>query len=212
MSFEPEDRIGASELRQWLYCPRVVWYGRQFGDHRPTSAMMRVGIDEEAERRRLESRRTFAGYGIEAVARHHQVRVWSERLALSGLVDTLLQLSRVSLEEAVANRQDPKEQIFVPVEFKTTTRADQRENLVQLVAYALCLEEMTRTPVRFGFLVLLPDEEVFRQTIGHPIRRTVEQIASDARTGLAGTELPEPTPHRGKCRQCEFRRFCNDVW
>lgn len=212
MSIEPEDRIGASELRQWLYCPRVVWYGRQFGDHRPTSAMMRVGIDEEAERRRLEARRTFAGYDIEAVARFNQVYVWSERLKITGIVDAFLQLRDMTLQQAIENPGTVVDQIFVPVEFKTTMRADQRENLVQLGAYALCLEEMTRTPVRFGFLVLLPQEEVIRQPIVPTLRKTVAKIAGVALNGLSAQGLPEPTPDRGKCRQCEFRRFCNDVW
>ncbi len=211
-TYAPESTINISEIRQWLYCPRVVWFGRELGDHRPTSAMMRVGIDEEAERRRLEARRTFSQYGIEALARRNQVPVWSERLRLRGLVDTLLELSATTLEQATSSKVGGKEQLFVPVEFKATMRREQRANTVQLATYGLCIEEMTATPVKYGFLVLLPSEEVIKQPLTSGIRKSVQQISSTIKAALEGTELPRPTPHRGKCQCCEFRRFCNDVW
>lgn len=211
--YESRDTVAVSELRQWLYCPRVVWYGRQFGALRPTTAMMKVGIDEEAERRQREVRRTFAGYGLPAVARRSRLPVWSESLGLRGMVDTLLELTPVTLEAACeVPSLDGSQQSFVPVEFKTTMRRDQRYNLTQLTAYALCIEEMTRTPVTFAFLVLLPSEKVARREILPGDRRRIAALVEDVRDGLAATALPEATAHRGRCLACEFRRFCNDVW
>jgi CRISPR-associated exonuclease Cas4 len=28
---------------------------------------------------------------------------------------------------------------------------------------------------------------------------------------IAREAMPEPTPWRERCKECEFRRFCNDV-
>jgi CRISPR-associated exonuclease Cas4 len=174
--------------------------------------MMQIGIDEEAERRRLEARRTFDQYGIEAVSRRNQVPVSSDRLGMRGMVDTLLELSTISLEAAAQEPIPTVEQLFVPVEFKTTTRSDQRYNTIQLATYSICIEEMTNSPVEYAFLVLLPDEEVIRQSIGPHIRRSVEDLVAQVREGLDGDELPAPPLHKGRCQSCEFRRFCNDVW
>ena len=40
------------------------------------------------------------------------------------------------------------------------------------------------------------------------VLRTLETIR--AMIGREG--MPGPTPVRARCRDCEFRRYCNDVW
>lgn len=215
-AYDPNDNVSVSELRQWMYCPRVVWYGRLMGDSRPTTGAMKVGREAEAERQRLEERRTFAQYGLEACNKRFQVPVVSEKLGLSGRIDCLIELTPVSFEDAIVGirplgckQNDP---MFAPVEYKWTYRADQRQNTVQLSAYAMLIESLTGVPVPVGFLVLLPEEEAVRVEIGPGVRRAVKRTLDEAREGLGAPELPEPTLHRGKCQDCEFRRFCNDVW
>ncbi|MCZ7581416.1 MAG: CRISPR-associated protein Cas4 [Fimbriimonadaceae bacterium] len=215
-AYQPRDTVSVSELRQWMYCPRVVWYGRSMGDYRPTTGAMKVGIEAEAERQRLEERRSFAQYGLEACNKRFQVPVASEALGLSGRIDCLIELTPVSLEDAQVGVRplnwkvgDP---MFVPVEYKWTSRADQRQNTIQLAAYGMILESLTGTPVPLGFIALLPEEEVVRVELVPRVRRAVKCTLDEAREGLSAPELPWPTLHRGKCQDCEFRRFCNDVW
>jgi CRISPR-associated exonuclease Cas4 len=214
--YDPRDIVSVSELRQWMYCPRVVWYGRSMGDYRPTTGAMRVGIDAEAERQRLEGRRTFAQYGLEASTKRFQVAVTSDALGLSGRIDCLIELTNVPLERAMQGERpagwSDGHPLFVPVEYKWTHTASQRQNALQLTAYALILEEMTGTVVPFGFLVHLPEERAIRMSLSAGLRRTVKHVVTEVRGGLRSPDLPEPTPHRGKCQSCEFRRFCNDVW
>lgn len=207
MSYEADDILYVSELRQWLYCPRVTWYGRMYGDRRALSGLMKVGIEEEAERERLEDRRTFAAYGIEAVGRRYQVPVASERLGLRGAVDMIIETTALTWEES-AEGGTP----FIPVEVKTTVSPFGRPPMIQLCTYALMIEEMKDCEVPFGFLVTRPAEEVTRVEFTHDLRRSVEYLVEDVRSGLCGFELPPPTPSMGKCINCEFRRVCNDRW
>ena len=210
------DIVSVSELRQWSYCPRVVWYGRSMGDYRPTSGAMKAGIDAEAERQRLETRRGFSQYGITAVDKRFQFSVRSDSLGLAGRIDCLIETTDVTFEEAQAglrpnewNWDDP---LFVPVEYKTTFRVQQKHNVMQLAAYARMLESLTGTAVPFGFIVMLPEEEVLKIEISSEIKRSLDFLIEEVQRGLVSDELPRPTPHSGKCQNCEFRRFCNDVW
>lgn len=215
-AYEPDEQISVSELRQWLYCARVVWYGRSMGAYRPTTGAMRVGIDAEAERERLEERRTFSQYGIDACNKRFQVLVASERMGLVGRIDCLIELTGVSLERAAAGVRPPgwdeREPLFVPVEYKWTFNPNQQQNNLQLAAYGMILEEFTNSVVPYGFIVLLPEEMALRVNLDSGVRRVVARTLDAVRAGLSTPELPSPTPHRGKCQSCEFRRFCNDVW
>lgn len=173
-------------------------------------------MEAEAERERLEERRTFHQYGIDACNKRFQTLLTSETLGLAGRIDCLIELTRVSAEEAAAGVRPPnwndREPLFAPVEYKWTHSADQRQNNLQLAAYAIILEELTNSVVPFGFIVLLPEERAVRVSLDSGIRRIVERTLVEVREGLAAPELPPPTPHQGKCQSCEFRRFCNDVW
>jgi CRISPR-associated exonuclease Cas4 len=177
---------------------------------------MRAGIDAEAERQRLEERRTFHQYALEACSKRFQVPVASQRLGLAGRVDCLFELTEVTLEHAAGGVRpagwEADRPLFVPVEYKTTFRTDRKENVLQLMAYAAILEDLTGTPVPFGFLVFLPEEEVVRVDLGPGLRKTLGVLVDEVRAGLGDAELPPPTPFRGRCVDCEFRRFCNDVF
>jgi len=186
------------------------------GAYRPTSNAMKAGIEAEAERQRLEDRRSFAQYGIVGHRKRFQVPVVSATLGLAGRIDCLLELTEVSLEDACEGVRPRNWQegdpLFVPVEYKSTFRRDQRGNSLQLAAYARLIEEMTHSPVDRGFIVMLPEEEVVEVPLGRGLRQSFDLVLDEVRAGLDGSELPPATPHRGRCQACEFRRFCNDVW
>lgn len=135
----------------------------------------------------------------------------SAALGLSGRIDCLIALTTNSFQDACGNPPDNRPDWFVPVEYKSTFDANQRHNILQLAAYAMMVEEMTATFVPFAFIVLLPQEEAVRIEIGPGIKRQVAALVQTVRAGIMADDLPDPTPHRGKCVECEFRQFCNDV-
>jgi CRISPR-associated exonuclease Cas4 len=173
---------------------------------------MKVGIEEEEDQRVLEKRRTFARFGIKTGRRRFQLPIASEELELSGMVDVLLELGERSFEEAVAQGTSTGEIEFIPVEWKASGKPIQRHQLLQIAGYAMMIEEAVGTSVPFGFFVSLPSERVKKVEIGKALRAQVLEVHRQVMAGLGGEEMPAPTPHRGKCASCEFRRFCNDVW
>ncbi|MER3462744.1 MAG: CRISPR-associated protein Cas4 [Armatimonadota bacterium] len=188
--------IRASDLRQWLYCPRIVYYGYMMEGFRPvTPAMVQGRAVHEADVAR-ERRRGFRFYGLEGARREFRPRLRSEALGLTGIPDLVL----VTDEESV------------PVEMKVTERQPGPGVLLQLAAYALLLDESDWPPTRRGFVRNLPSRATFQLVLGGRERRAALEALEAVREMLARDMYPEPTPVRARCRSCEYRVLCPDVW
>jgi len=173
---------------------------------------MQEGQEAEQRAAELEARRNFNRYEIQATRRRFDVHLQSEALRMSGVVDLVLELSDRTLEEALDRRQQTETMLFCPVEFKRSGRPIQDHQIAQLTAYMLLLEDLTAAPVHFGFIVSLPSGYVKRVEKSPDAVNQVTQTRRGILAMLRNNEIPPPTPHRAKCADCEFKRFCNDVW
>ena len=200
---EPVSRLelSVSDVRQWVYCPRIVHFRLCQPVKRPVTYKMEEGKLQHQRIEELERRRTLRSYGLRdderegRVERHFRVRLRSERLGLAGVVDLVL----VAAQEVI------------PVEYKHSESPLGLNHKYQLVAYALLAEERWGRPVRRAFVRFIPSdrlEEVAITPNGRTfVRRTLEEI----RQAVAAERLPPPTPRRGRCVDCEYRRLCGDV-
>lgn len=213
MEVSPSDGfVSVSEVRQWSYCPRVVWHNRWLGERRPQTSRMEEGRADQAERERKEKRRTFAEYRLPAQSRRFNVYLRSERLGVSGVVDAVLELTNRSIDEVDSQGLDPERPYFAPVEYKSTQERVGRHHLLQLAGCAALLSDITGTSVPFGYFVSLPNGRASRVELSEKAREEFLSCVQGIRNMVVECRMPEPTPSRAKCRDCEFRRFCNDVW
>lgn len=194
-----KDSIRVSELRQFAYCPRVVYLNRELADRRAVSGQMSLGMDAESERLRLEKRRNLARYGLSGYAKKPQFFVESQELNMHGVIDLCL-----------VDPSGSKSPRAIPVEFKLTYGLGQAHQVVQLAAYALCLEE-SYGPVPFGFLVSLMSGQVTQIQLAEP-KAKVPGLLAKVRALLEEPVMPPAVKERAKCQACELKRFCNDVW
>ena len=124
-----------TDLRQYDYCPRVVYYDHCTPLGRRETPKMSYGKDAHDLERLLEKRRSLKRYGLHQGKRHFNLTLVSETLGLSGSCD----LAVITPDAAY------------PVEFKTTTRQPAMGHKLQLCAYALLLEERYARPCPQGF-------------------------------------------------------------
>lgn len=186
-----------SDVKQYAYCPRVVYYSHLLPQRaRPTTLKMAAGLDEHERQAALEDRRTLRAYGLDLGRRHFDVALSSPRLGLSGRLDLVIETQAE----------------VVPVDFKASEGSIGLNHKYQLSAYALLAEEAWRRPVRRGFVLLAPQKRAVEVRVTSNTRGWVHKALREIREMLQSERKPEPTRLRGRCRDCEFRRFCPEVW
>jgi CRISPR-associated exonuclease Cas4 len=184
-----------TDLKQFVYCPRILYYHACLPNIRPVTYKMQAGIDSHESERKRALRRSLTMYDELSGTRHFDVAVQSVELGLSGQIDE------------VVETDDGK---LIPVDYKLARKAGHHFK-VQLAAYAMLLEATFESQVKFGFLYLLLSRKTERVSITPKLRSEIMQ-ALDTMHQIVDTEtMPVPTQWRQRCSDCEFRRFCNDV-
>lgn len=201
MPSEPTDRLylEVTDLKQWAYCPRVVFYRYCLPAIRPVTYSMQAGTEAHADAAALEERRSLHAYGLTEGERHFDVPLRSERLGLSARIDLVITTTTAKGSEAIV------------VDYKLSEREAPANYKLQLAAYALLVEETWQMPVRRGFLYHIPQRKAEAVPLSPVLRRKVETVSAAIHAAITGEALPAPPASLGRCAACEFRRFCNDV-
>ena len=187
-----------TDLKQYVYCPRILYYHMCLPRVRPTTYKMRASVEAHVAEQSREVRRSLHAYGIEEGERHFNVPLSSERLGMTGEVDLVIETTV---------KGEPQ---IIPVDYKLSKKAGKHFRL-QLTAYAVMLEEAWGLPVRRGFLYLMPLRRAEAVPITARQRTALNEALAVMRAMLLKEQMPPATRQRAKCVGCEFRRFCNDV-
>ncbi len=188
-----------TDLKQFAYCPRVVFYTYCLPLIRPLTYKMEESMlahQEEAER---EERRSLRLYGLSQGERRYDVPLTSARLGLRGVVDMVIDTGTEC----------------IPVDYKSTFREQPGAHFrLQLAAYGLMIEEGLKPDsgisVRRGFLYSLLTQSAQEVPFTGRLRAQVRQTVDALREMVERERMPPAPQGRGRCVACEFRRFCND--
>lgn len=187
--------VRVSDLRQWTYCPRVVYFSQVCPLPKHESYKMKLGREKEDRLARLMRRRTLSDFGLVGGTIERNVELFSPALGLSGKLDLLIRRHR---------------ELF-PVEVKFTRGVPEWHHRIQLAGYALLLEHRSGVTVSRGFVICLPDEAITSVPIDAPLRESVATAVSAMREMIRRERFPDPTPDVGCCVDCEYRNFCGDT-
>jgi len=190
----PELRV--SDLRQYHYCPRVVYYQYVMPVDKKTTYKMEKGKAAQEELEELEKRRKLKAYGLENGRRRFNWWLHSQSLGLSGRPDMIIET----------------EDALYPVDFKYTRGRPQKNHMFQLAGYALILEESEGRPVEKGFIYLIPQKDAVVSEITREKKQECLQILDQIRDMVENEKFPDPPSTRAKCVDCEYQNYCRDVW
>ncbi len=191
----PRFPLTVTDIRQFDYCPRVVYFTYVQPLERPITYKMEHGLSAEQRIAALERRRTLHRYHLQHGERLFDHWLRSEPLGLAGRADML-----ILAPEAV-----------YPVEFKYSDGGVSHNHRLQLTAYALMAENHFSRPAHYGFICRLTDGQVWRVSTTGQWREKVHLTLQRIRVMLDTERFPAPPKRRGKCVDCEYRRFCGDV-
>ena len=193
--------LEVTDLKQYAYCPRIVYYRYCLPDVRPITYKMQAGIAEQQGAVEREERRSLRPYGLTTGERFFDVWLAEEELGVRGRVDMVV---------ATPSRSAPDAEL-IPVDYKLSERAPGRHFKLQLALYAELLEANWQLPVRRGFIYLIPLRQAVSVPITPALRRQARAQLDAIRAMVLREAMPEPPASRRPCVSCEFRRFCNDV-
>ncbi len=198
-SFSPEDSwyLTVTDIKQWDYCQRIVFYAYCMPRLRPISFKMEAGLDAHDEERARERRRTGQIYGLDDAERIENVHLESPKLGLRGRIDLVLRRG---------------DQAW-PVDYKLSRQLTIADHFkLQLAAYALMLEEAWGVACPSGYLYSLVLRQADMITIDSRLRKRVLSTLERIRGMIAAERIPPSTSEPSHCVNCEFRRFCNDIF
>ncbi|HUP80519.1 MAG TPA: CRISPR-associated protein Cas4 [Pirellula sp.] len=192
---KPPVLVRVSDLRQWTYCPRVIWWTQVCPVGRYVSFKMKKGQEKELRLQRLQKRRTLKSFGMKLGEVQTNVVLISERLGLTGKLDMMVVQGIQRL----------------PAEIKFTQGHARLNHRLQLAGYAMLIEEVFGTSVPVGFVIRLPDDEVDTIEIDDSLRKLATQTIEAIRSTISRECIPAAVPVLGRCVDCEFRNFCHDI-
>ena len=183
------------DLKQYLYCPRIVFFERCMPGIRPRTFAMDVGHEDHLEAQHNARRRSLATLNITEGERTFNVDIVDAELNLHG-----------KLDEVVTTREGE----LIPVEYKSGLKLAENHR-VQVAAYALLLERARLVEVTRAFVYLIPKRKMQSLKVTAEDKARVQTLLATLSRMVATEDMPAPTPERSRCAGCEFRRFCNDV-
>jgi CRISPR-associated exonuclease Cas4 len=188
------DYLTVNDLKNHIHCPRFPYYENCLPDVRPRTYKMDAGEEAHVRERERARRRTLSAYGLPAGERLFNVRIQCPLLGLSGELDELV----------------ISEGVYLPVDYKLSHRAND-SFAVQVAAYALLVESHFQTRVETAYIYLIPLRTMYPVAVTAALRGLIVSSLESIRATIRSERMPPPPPKRAICRDCEFRRFCNDV-
>ena len=185
--------IPVNLIRQWCYCPRVVYYMEltNVNFHRPP--WVQQGEQFHCSEEKLWSRRNLTRFKLKEGKTYYNLVLKDTKLSLHGIVDMAIET-----DDAV-----------YAIEFKLTANNKKRGDQMQLVAYAMLLEKRFAKPSPVGFLVG-KGKALFDIEISTEKRNDVLRIRDDIQKMLTRGVKPATSATTVQCCNCEYINFCND--
>ena len=189
------DLITPTELRQWHYCPRVVFFERCTPVRRRETVLMMHGREKHQRELQLERRRNLSRYDLAEGERRYDVRLTSVALGLTGELDLLI----VNGAEAY------------PTEFKHSQRPPDAGHKLQLCAYALLLEAELGLSASHGYWHSSRTRQTITIHFDTRLRNRTRRAIAEVRAFIQQERCPLPTSQTYKCLECELKNFCGDT-
>ena len=221
----PPITLNASDLRQYVYCARVLYFRYCVPVRPPPTYKMVEGKLQHVQAEELERRRSLRTYGLADGERVFDVRLASERLGISGMLDMVI-LRRHEVIPVEFKHTEPGPEKFAQralrpasakpwSEGKAATRVEPAEvslhHKYQLAAYAMLAGEHWQLPAHRCFVYYVGARRTAAVAITPSVRAYTRRLLREMREIIASQRMPAATRQAGRCRDCEYRRFCNDV-
>jgi len=192
---EQKININVTDIKQYIYCPRIIYYTYCQPVHKKTTYKMDYGSEMHDIVDVLEKRRTLKRYNLENGEKIFKQKVFSQSLGLSGKLDMIVKTERE----------------LVPIEMKYTFNKPGLNHKYQLAAYMLLLEDVYNCNIRGGIVHIIPDKSSYYYKNTDSLRSKVFEIIDSIREIISNEKFPDKCKQWRRCKDCEYKNYCGDV-
>ena len=178
--------IMLSALQHYSYCPRQCALIHQEQIFEDNVFTIRGHLAHE----RVDSGESGTEYGVRI---ERALPLFSDRYGLVGKADVV-----EFLEDGTP----------YPIEYKQGKRQQKLHDEVQLMAQALCLEEMTGKSIPEGAIFHHKSRRRRVVALTSALRTHTEQLIVEVRQLLLSAQIPPPTTDRALCENCSLVEAC----
>ncbi|MEM1554639.1 MAG: CRISPR-associated protein Cas4 [Thermoproteota archaeon] len=198
MSEEEDNLIPVTDIKQYHFCPRIIYFMRVLGVEERTTEYEEIGKEAHLEFHRKEKRRTtlFGGKNIRIEQKWTALRLKSEKLGIEGMIDMV-----VKTKEG-----------YAIVEYKTMKMPKKipPAHLYQAAAYAMLVEEAFKTIVRKLYVYYEKSGKFVEIPMTESIRKHVIWTIERIRNIIEKEKLP-PVKTSRKCKSCGYKWICKEA-
>lgn len=183
--------INAEEVRQYLYCKRIIYWRRVAGFTTTKSGLMEAG--EEFH----EMRKTYNYIRKGDIANYRDQYYFHPKYRIGGKVDLLREL----------------EDEIIPVETKRFYNDRIRPShghIAQAVVGGMAAsyeleKDFTTIEIKYwrGIKSMID--------VTAKMKADILEVIQNMREMISDQNIPEPTKHKKKCERCEFNKICFSV-
>lgn len=184
---EEELLINISSLQHYVYCPRqcaLIHNYNIWNDDWNTAigTMLHDRVDLHGR-----IKRSFIDH-------IYSLRVTSQELHLTGVIDL--------------TEHDLKRNIYYPIEYKKGKPKKHRADEIQLCGYALCLEELSNTEVKEGYIWYYEIKHRIKIIIDDELRKITLETINAVMKLLENSAIPKIN-YGSQCKGCSLREVCS---
>lgn len=181
---DDNEPVMISALNHYLYCPRrcaLVHVEQVWNENIYTMRGKDAHENVDAESSRM----------IEGMKYERALPIWSKRLNLVGKADMV----------------EFHGDIPYPVEYKSGKHKEFENDYIQLLAQAVCLEEMLEVKVEKGALYWHGSRERKEVVFTEAMRAHLEEVVVAVHEMIAGHHVPPPVNDK-RCKDCSLKDSC----
>jgi CRISPR-associated exonuclease Cas4 len=182
-------------IRQYKFCPRIVYYSLLTNIKPIYPRQVSLGQDYHKLQENLSKNRKFKKLNIEYQEVILDKYIENEDLNICGKVDL-----------ALINKSN-----IIPIEFKlSSNKKPNYSHILQLVGYGLLLEKKYQRDFKQAIISYSNNMKFFNITITQEIKKDFFIILKNIEEILKNQNLPNSSANEKQCLQCEYLNFCDD--
>lgn len=194
---EPLNLIPVSWIKQYYFCPRIIYYLGVLGyRERLTESMIEGKETHLTEEKKSKRRKTVAGERKEkAKASWRRIPVASKNLGLYGIIDEVYETNSGL--------------VIVENKFMKAPRKPHPGHIYQAAAYAMLAEEALGKAARKIIIKYLRDNKAYEIPLTEDLKKHIKWTTLRIKSIIEKEKLPRGNYR--KCRNCGYTRICKET-